>query len=77
MADSKKPTNQPVSRSKGRGSQGIKIVFFVLIIWASVIALGSFQTQASTDVRRPLIVIATMGVFLGVWATAIWVRQKR
>ena len=47
-------------------SMGVAALFVLLIIWCLVIAIGSFQTQASTDYRRPLIVILTMGTFLGI-----------
>ena len=72
MGDLQKPTNQ-----SPRKSTGVRIIFVVLVVWALLIAIGSFQTQASTDIRRPLIVIATMSVFLGVWAWALLARQKR
>jgi hypothetical protein len=70
MNDSK-PSNQSPTKSKG-----ILILFGVLTIWALIIAFGTLQTQASTDFRRPLIVLATMGVFLGVWAVALWASKK-
>ena len=58
-------------------SRGVAILFAVLIAWCLLIAIGSFQTQASTDYRRPLIVILTMGSFLGIWAVALALRGKQ
>lgn len=72
MNDSEKTTNQPV-----RISLGVKFLFVMLIAWTGLIAVGSFQTQASTDLRRPLIVAATMAVFLGIWFVALVARGKR
>ena len=60
-----------------RSSKGVATLFAVLIAWCLLIAIGSFQTQASTDYRRPLIVILTMGSFLGIWAVALALRSKR
>ncbi|MDA7858997.1 hypothetical protein N9B41_01285 [bacterium] len=58
-----------------KSSRAIVYVFAGLILWALIIAFGAFQTPASTDYRRPLIVIAVMGFFLGVWWWAL--RAKR
>jgi hypothetical protein len=68
MGETKKPT---------RKSNGLLILFAVLIAWTLLIAFGSFQTQASTDFRRPLIVVICMSVFLGSWGLALWARRKR
>ncbi|MGI9496633.1 MAG: hypothetical protein ACR2NK_11305 [Mariniblastus sp.] len=70
MSEPEKRTN-PQSKS----SRAIIYVFVGLILWALIIAFGAFQTQASTDYRRPLIVIGVMGFFLGVWWLAL--RSKR
>ena len=69
------PEKPPAPRSKS--SQAIVYVFAGLILWASVIAFGAFQTQASTDYRRPLIVIGVMGLFLGVWWLALRARRMK
>jgi hypothetical protein len=70
MSEPEKLTN-PQSKS----SKAILYVFAGLILWGAIIAFGAFQTQASTDYRRPLIVIGVMGFFLGVWWFAL--RSKR
>lgn len=62
--------------NKQRGIGGVKILFAVLIAWGLLIAIGSFQTQASTDFRRPLIVGLTMGAFLSVWAVALKMKSR-
>ena len=72
MNESRRPESIPPKKSTG-----IKILFIVLIVWAIVIAVGTFQTQASTDFRRPLIVVAIMGVFLGGWGIALWAKRQQ
>jgi len=69
--------NELLSAKRGSSSKGVATLFAVLIAWCLLIAIGSFQTQASTDYRRPLIVILTMGSFLGIWAVALALRSKR
>jgi len=58
-------------------SRGLKILFSVLILWTILIAVGSFWSQSATDIRRPIIVVGTMGLFLGVWAIALMSRKKK
>lgn len=74
-----------------KSTNGLKILFGVLIIWTLLIAFGSFQTPGfgtdsndpkvvavktnPRDFRRPLIVGGTMAAFLSVWAIAL--RAKR
>lgn len=66
------------SSNPAEGSSiGVKVLFAVLIVWGLLIAIGSFQTQASTDFRRPLIVGLTMSIFLGVWALALKSRANK
>ncbi len=60
-----------------RKSRGVAILFAVLIGWCLLLATGLFQTQASTDIRRPLIMVLTMGTFLGVWALALRSRRHQ
>ena len=77
MNDPIKNSNSLVDHAEPRKSnRGLKILFGVLIFWTVLIAIGTFQTQASTDIRRPLIVVATMGLFLGVWAIALLMRKR-
>lgn len=72
MSDSNKPT-----KLRQKNSIGLLILFACLLVWTLLIAVGTFQTQASTDFRRPLIVIASMSIFLGGWWIALRVGQHR
>lgn len=70
--ESKRQSNARSARAR----TGILVLFLGLILWTLVIAVGSFHTQASTDVRRPIIVIACMSIFLVGWFIALRVKQK-
>jgi uncharacterized membrane protein len=52
-------------------NQGVKIVLGVLLVWTLIIAFASFWTHDSTDFRKPLIVVGTMGAFLATWGFAL------
>jgi membrane protein DedA with SNARE-associated domain len=49
-----------------------------LVVWAALFALGAYlewgADQPRHDLRKPLIILATMAAFLGVWGTALWLR---
>src|SRR5687768_14466908 len=52
-----------------------------LVLWASLLALGAYlewgADQPQHDLRKPLIVLATMAAFLAVWGIALLVRARR
>ncbi len=52
-----------------------------LVIWAALFALGAYlesgADQPRHDFRKPLIILATMGVFLTFWGLALWLRRRR
>jgi flagellar basal body-associated protein FliL len=61
-----------------QGSKRVLVVLIsVLIIWALVIAAGSLWMSDKLDFRKPLIVIGTMGTFLGIWLVAFAFRKQR
>ena len=49
----------------------------LLVVWSAVIALGAIVRADEFDVRKPLIVLGTMGAFLGVWLIALLFREPR
>jgi hypothetical protein len=57
------------------------ILAAALIVWSGWLALGSYlqlgADQPQHDIRRPLIVMGSMAVFLGVWGLALWLRSRR
>jgi hypothetical protein len=45
-----------------------------------MLALGAYLQLGSAqprDIRRALIVLASMGIFLGIWGVALWLRSRR
>jgi membrane protein DedA with SNARE-associated domain len=52
-----------------------------LVIWASFFALGAYlQISADLprhDLRKPLIIMGSMAIFLSLWAVALWMRTRR
>ena len=52
-----------------------------LLIWAGFFALGAYL-QIGTDLprhdlRKPLIIMASMAIFLSMWGLALWLRARR
>jgi membrane protein DedA with SNARE-associated domain len=52
-----------------------------LVIWAGLFALGAYLESGADrpehDLRKPLIIIATMAAFLSVWGLALVLRAWR
>jgi hypothetical protein len=52
-----------------------------LAVWASLLALGAYlqlgDDQPRYDLRKPLAILGVMGLFLGGWGIALWLRARR
>jgi hypothetical protein len=52
-----------------------------LLIWAGFFALGAYlQVGADLprhDLRKPLIIMGSMAIFLSFWGLALWIRARR
>ena len=52
-----------------------------LLIWAGFFALGAYlQIDADLprhDLRKPLIIMGSMAIFLSFWGLALWMRARR
>jgi hypothetical protein len=52
-----------------------------LVIWAGFFALGAYlQVGADLprhDLRKPLIIMGSMAIFLSFWGLALWIRARR
>jgi hypothetical protein len=52
-----------------------------LIAWAGLFALGAYLEWGADkprhDLRKPLIILAVMAVFLAFWGSALWRRSRR
>ena len=49
----------------------------LLLAWSFLIALGAMLRDEPFDFRKPLIVVGTMGAFLGIWLGAIVIRGSQ
>jgi membrane protein DedA with SNARE-associated domain len=52
-----------------------------LVLWAGMFALGAYLEWGADrprhDLRKPLVILAVMSVFLTVWGLALWSRARR
>ena len=52
-----------------------------LLVWASIFALGAYlqvgADQPRHDLRKPLIILGSMAIFLSLWGLALWKRVRR
>jgi hypothetical protein len=57
----------------------LPIVYIVLALlaWGGLLALGAFLFRGQYDVRKPFIILACVGVFVGFWGLMIWVHRGR
>jgi hypothetical protein len=59
----------------------IVILAAALVVWAALLALGAFfelgADQPRRDLRKPLLVLGTMALFLSLWGLALWHRSRR
>jgi hypothetical protein len=51
-----------------------------LLLWAALFALGAYlqigADQPRHDVRKPLIILTVMAVFVSSWGLALWLRTS-
>lgn len=47
-----------------------------LLLWASVLAWGVVRNQPVLDLRKPLIILAVVVLFLGGWAMLLMIRKS-
>jgi hypothetical protein len=52
-----------------------------LLVWTGLFAAGAYlelgADQPQHDIRKPLIILASMLTFLALWGLALWLRQRR
>jgi uncharacterized membrane protein len=57
------------------------ILAVVLLVWAGMFAAGAYlqigADEPRHDVRKPLIIMGCMAVFLSLWGIALWRRSRR
>lgn len=57
------------------------ILGVALVIWAGVLAAGAYlewgADKPQHDLRKPLVILGCMAVFLVFWGLALWRRARR
>jgi hypothetical protein len=52
-----------------------------LLVWAGFFALGAYlqigADQPRHDLRKPLIIMGSMAIFLSLWGMALWIRARK
>ena len=55
----------------------IPYIVIGLIVWGTLLALGAYVFRGQYDYRKPLIVMACVGVFVGFWGILLWANRGR
>ena len=70
--------NQPKSPESSSGSRGLVIGIVVgLVLWATIIVWGIVRNQEALDWRKPFVMLAVIGGFLGVWVVLMLTRRRQ
>jgi hypothetical protein len=51
------------------------LIFGGLVLWGAYVAIGAFLYNRNP--WRPLIIMASVGLFLGIWLLLLWSRSRR
>jgi len=55
----------------------IPYIVIGLILWGALLGLGAYVFRGQHDLRKPLIILACVGVFVGFWGVLLWVNRGR
>jgi hypothetical protein len=55
----------------------IPYIVISLIIWGALLALGAYLFKGQHDARKPLIILACVGAFVGFWGILLWANRGR
>lgn len=59
----------------------LAILAAALLVWAGIFAAGAYleigADRQRHDIRKPLIVMGSMVIFLSLWGLALWKRARR
>lgn len=59
----------------------LAVLAAALVVWAGLFAAGAYlelgADQPHHDIRKPLIILASMLTFLALWGLALWLRKRR
>lgn len=73
------PSSDPEQLSTRAKERRLFIPYIVigLLFWGGLLAYGAYAFQGKNDFRKPLIVLACVGVFVGFWGIMIWANRGR
>ena len=57
--------------------RAIPYIVIALIVWGTLLAVGTFVFRGEYDFRKPLIVLACVWLFVGFWGLMLWVHRRR
>lgn len=55
----------------------IPYIVIGLLVWGSLLAFGAYAFQGQYDFRKPLIIMACVGAFIGFWGLMLWANWGR
>ena len=55
----------------------IPYIVIGLIVWGALLALGAYVFRGQHDLRKPLIILACVGTFVGFWGVLLWINRGR
>lgn len=55
----------------------IPLIVIALIIWGALLSIGAYVFRNQLDYRKPLIILACMGAFVGFWGILLWYNRGR
>ncbi len=55
----------------------IPLLVTVLLVWGLLLALGAYLFRGEFDIRKPIIILACVGTFVGFWGLMLWVNRNR
>ncbi|MCH2184046.1 MAG: hypothetical protein MK108_18765 [Mariniblastus sp.] len=81
MNESPEPVGMPEARASRDGKtsprpyRAIILIGSFLLTWAVLLAAGALWS--GDPFRRSIVILASMGCFLAVWAAALWLKKRR
>jgi hypothetical protein len=59
----------------------LAILAGALVLWAGLFAIGAYlqpgDDNPQHDLRKPLIILGSMAIFLALWGLALWARARK
>lgn len=55
----------------------IPYIVIALILWGALLGVGAYVFRGQHDLRKPLIILACVGTFVGFWGMLLWINRGR